>query len=103
MRQPQCRWGLLSVDLQPGSHTDGGPKERSAVFSDQGIQAVYTNLNPQLSYVLAITYANDDVYQRVQSLEANGITLHGPYALPKAQATRVIVRRCLGRPAARGS
>src|SRR5215472_13502531 len=73
------------------SDTDAGPKERSAVFSTNGIQAVYTNLDPKLSYLLALTYANDHVYHRVQSLEANGIVLHGPYALPSAKATRVIV------------
>ena len=74
------------------SDTDAGPKERSAVFSYKGIQAVYTNLDPKLSYVLALTYASDHVYKRVQSLEANGVVLHGPYALPKAKATRVIVK-----------
>jgi beta-galactosidase len=74
------------------SDTDAGPKERSAVFSYKGLHAVYTNLDPKLSYVLALTYASDHVYKRVQSLEANGIILHGPYPLPKAKATRVIVR-----------
>jgi beta-galactosidase len=74
------------------SDADAGPKERSAVFSYKGIQAVYTDLDPKLSYVLALTYASDHVYNRVQSLEANGGVLHGPYALPKAKATRVIVK-----------
>src|ERR1017187_6952323 len=41
------------------SDTDAGLKERSAVFSAKSIQAIYTNLNPKLSYVLALTYAND--------------------------------------------
>jgi hypothetical protein len=74
------------------SDTDAGLKERSAVFSYKGIQAVYDRLDPNASYVLALTYASDHVYNRVQSLEANGVVLHGPYALPKAKATRVIVR-----------
>ncbi len=73
------------------SDTEAGPKERSAVFSYKGIQAVYTNLNPKLDYVLALTYASDHVYHRVQSLEGNGVVLHGPYALPQAKATRLIV------------
>ena len=34
----------------------------------------------------------DHVYKRVQSLEADGVELHGPYALPKAKAVRLIVR-----------
>jgi hypothetical protein len=74
------------------SDTEAGLKERSAVFSYKGIQAVYDHLDPDASYVLALTYASDHVYNRVQSLEANGIVLHGPYALPKAKATRVIVK-----------
>ena len=74
------------------SDTDAGPKERSAVFSYKGIQAVYEHLDPTASYVLALTYASDHVYHRVQSLEANGVELHGPYALPNAKSTRVIVR-----------
>ncbi len=74
------------------SDTDAGLKERSAVFSYKGIQAVYGMLDPDASYVLALTYASDHVYKRVQSLEANGVVLHGPYALPMAKATRVIVR-----------
>jgi hypothetical protein len=74
------------------SDTDAGLKERSAVFSYKGIQAVYGSLDPDASYVLALTYASDHVYNRVQSLEANGVVLHGPYALPKAKATRVIVK-----------
>ena len=73
------------------SDTDAGPRERSAVFSYKGIQAVYTNLEPALSYVLALTYASDHVYNRVQSLEADGVVLHGPYALAKAVSSRVIV------------
>jgi beta-galactosidase len=74
------------------SDTDAGLKERSAVFSYKGIQAVYDHLDPDASYVLALTYASDHVYNRVQSLEANGMVLHGPYALPKAKATRLIVK-----------
>jgi len=74
------------------SDTDAGLKERSAVFSYKGIQAVYDQLDTNASYVLALTYASDHVYNRVQSLEANGVVLHAPYALPKAKATRVIVQ-----------
>lgn len=75
------------------SDTDAPLKERSAVFSYDKVQAVYTNLDPNLSYVLALTYANDHVYHRVQNLVVNnGIALHGPYTLPNGIATRVIVR-----------
>jgi beta-galactosidase len=74
------------------SDTEAGLKERSAVFSYKGLQAVYDGLAPDADYVLALTYASDHVYKRVQSLEADGLVLHGPLALPKAKATRVIVR-----------
>ena len=74
------------------SDTEAGLKERSAVFSYKGIEAVYEGLDPEAAYVLALTYASDHVYKRVQSLEANGMVLHGPYALPKAKATRLIVK-----------
>ena len=74
------------------SDTDAGPKQRSAMFSYKGLRAVYEQLDPHCSYVLALTYASDHVYHRVQSLEANGIVLHGPYALPNGKATRVIVK-----------
>ncbi|MEK7676005.1 MAG: hypothetical protein AAB676_09260 [Verrucomicrobiota bacterium] len=74
------------------SDTEAGIKERSAVFSYKGISAVFTNLDPKLSYVLALTYASDHVYHRVQSLEADGVKLHEPYALPQAKATRVMVK-----------
>jgi hypothetical protein len=75
------------------SDTDAGLKERSAVFGAKNVQALYTHLDPKLSYVLALTYANDHVYHRVQSLEAgNGIVLHGPFELPKGKATRLIVK-----------
>ncbi len=49
------------------SDTDAGLKDRSAVFSYKGIQAVYGNLDPDASYVLALTYASDHVYKRVRA------------------------------------
>ena len=92
-RQPHVLMGGCYLWTFQTNDTDAGLKERSAVFGPKGVQAVYTNLNPKLSYVLALTYANDHVYHRVQSLEAGeGILLHGPYVLPKGKATRVIVK-----------
>ncbi len=73
------------------SDTDVDLKSRSAAFSYKAIHVRYTDLDPALSYVLALTYASDHVYKRVQSLWANGVELHGPYALPKAKAVRLIV------------
>jgi len=74
------------------SDTDADLKQRSAVFSYKQVNMVYDGLDPKLSYVLALTYASDHVYKRVQSLWADGIELHGPVALPNAKAIRVIVK-----------
>ncbi len=73
------------------SDTDADLKSRSAVFSYKAINIQYNDLDPKLSYVLALTYASDHVYKRVQSLWADGVELHGPLALPKAQAIRRVV------------
>jgi beta-galactosidase len=91
-RQPHVRMQDCYLWTFATSDTDAGPKERSAVFSYKGIQAEYGGLDQSASYVLALTYASDHVYHRVQSLEANGVILHAPYALPMAKATRFIVR-----------
>lgn len=74
------------------SDTDADEKSRSAVFSYKSVNLLYTDLDPQLPYVLALTYSSDHVYNRVQSLWANGVELHEPCALPKAKATRVVVQ-----------
>jgi beta-galactosidase len=74
------------------SDTDAGLKERSAVFSYKAVTALYENLDPKLDYVLALTYASDHVYNRVQSLSADDIEVHPPLPLPKAKTIRVIVK-----------
>ena len=91
-RQPHVQMTDAYFFTFATSDTDAGIKERSAVFSYKGLSAVYTNLDPKLSYVLALTYASDHVYHRVQSLEADGVVLHAPYALPQAKAMRLIVK-----------
>ena len=90
-RQPHVQMQDCYLWTFGTSDTDAPIKDRTAVFSYKSIQAVYTNLDPKLSYVLALTYASDHVYKRVQSLEVDGVVLHGPYALPNAKSTRVIV------------
>ncbi len=62
------------------------------MFSYKSVNLLYTDLDPKLSYVLALTYSSDHVYNRVQSLWADGVELHEPYALPKAKASRVVVQ-----------
>ncbi len=73
------------------SDTQADIKSRSAVFSYKAINVRYDDLDPDLAYLLVLTYASDHVYKRVQSLWANDVQLHGPLELPKAQAIRRIV------------
>ena len=85
--------GLLTLWTFGTSDTDAGLKERSAVFSYKGIQAVYTNLNPNLSYVLVLTYASDHgSITGSRAWKPMEWFCTPPYALPKAKASRVIVR-----------
>lgn len=73
------------------SDTDADLKSRSAVFSYKELRINYGDLDPKLPYVLALTYASDHVYKRVQSLWAGDIQLHPPIPLPSAKAIRVVV------------
>jgi len=91
-RQPHVQMADSYLWTFNTSDTDADLKSRSAVFSYKQVNAVYEDLNPKLDYVLAVTYANDHVYNRVQSLHADGVELHGPYTLPKARAVRLILR-----------
>lgn len=67
-------------------------RARSSAFSYDKLRFSYKNLNPRLSYALAMTYSTDHVYKRVQSLWADGVQLHEPVALPNGQSIRVIVK-----------
>jgi beta-galactosidase len=71
---------------------DADLKQRSAVFSYKEIRINYADLDPKLSYALALTYASDHVYKRVQSLWAGDTQLHPPIPLPSAKAIQVIVK-----------
>ena len=91
-RQPHVQMADSYLWTFNTSDTDADLKQRSAVFSYKAVTALYEDLDPKLDYVLALTYASDHVYNRVQSLHADGVELHGPLPLPKAKAIRVIVK-----------
>jgi beta-galactosidase len=91
-RQPHIRMEDTYAWTFNLSDTDADLKQRSAVFSYKQVNAVYDDLDPKLDYILALTYASDHVYNRIQSLEADGVQLHAPYPLPKAKAVRVICK-----------
>ena len=73
------------------SDNDADVNARTAVFSYKGLSMVYYDLDPNQTYALALTYATDQVFKRVQSLWADGVELHGPIALPKGKAIKVFV------------
>lgn len=91
-RQPHMRMDDSYLWTFATSDTSADEKSRSAIFSKKQVRAVYNDLDPRRSYVIAVTYANDHVYKRVQSLEANGVQIHGPHAIPKGAAERIIYR-----------
>ena len=91
-RQPHARMDDSYIWTFNTSDTDDADlKQRSSVFSYKQVNAVYDDLDSKLDYVLAMTYSTDHVYKRVQSLEADGVQLHGPMPLPNGKSIRVIV------------
>jgi beta-galactosidase/beta-glucuronidase len=74
------------------SDTDADLNSRSAVFNNNAVPMLYEGLDPKRSYVLAVTYSNDHVYKRIQSLWTGDVQLHEPFALPSAKAVRVVVK-----------
>jgi len=91
-RQPHVLMDDCYIWTFTTGDTEADLKSRSAVFSYKQLNFVYDDLDPKLSYVLALTYASDHVYKRVQSLWADGVELHGPMPLAQAKATKVVVR-----------
>ncbi len=91
-RQPHVLMQDSNLWTFQTSDTDADLKSRSAVFSYKAVRLRYDDLDPRISYVLVLTYASDHVYNRVQSLWADGVELHGPMALPKARSTRAVVK-----------
>lgn len=91
-RQPHMKMDDSYLWTFATSDTDADLKSRSAIFSFRQVRAAYDGLDPHRSYVIAVTYANDHVYKRVQSLEANGVQIHGPHAIPNAIAERLVYR-----------
>lgn len=91
-RQPHVQMKDCILWTFNTSDTNADLKSRSAAFSYKQIEADYDDLEPNRSYILALTYASDHVYKRVQSLWADGVELHGPLALPNGKAIRVLLR-----------
>jgi hypothetical protein len=91
-RQPHVQMKDSYLYPLPTEATKADLKSRSAVFNWKAVDMLYSELDPTLSYVLAVTYPNDHVYKRVQSLWGNGVQLHEPFAIPKSAAVRLVVK-----------
>ena len=90
--------GRQSHIVQTTSHTfstaevNADERVRSVAWGWKQVDAVYDNLDPRQSYVLAVTYANEAFNNRVQSLWAGDIEIHGPHPLPKGGYERLLFR-----------
>jgi hypothetical protein len=91
-RQPHVQMKDSYLYTLPTEATKADLKSRSAVFNWKAVDMLYSDLDPTLSYVLAVTYPNDHVYKRVQSLWGNGVQLHEPFAIPKSAAVRLVLK-----------
>ncbi|MCX5771594.1 MAG: hypothetical protein NTZ09_15180, partial [Candidatus Hydrogenedentes bacterium] len=67
-------------------------KARSVITNPRQIDAVYSGLDPQLEYIVAVVYANEAFNNRAQSLWAGAVPLHGPHPLPKGKSERLLFR-----------
>lgn len=89
-RQPHIR--ADGVHTYSPTHVQADDRIRSVAWGWREVQAVYQNLSPALSYVVAVTYANEPFNNRVQSLYAGDIQLHGPRPLPRGGFERLVYR-----------
>ena len=89
-RQPHIR--AKGVHEYNASEVAADQKARTVAWHEREIQAVYEHLNPALDYVVAVTYANEPFNKRTQSLWAGEVELHGPHALPKGKAERLLFK-----------
>jgi len=89
-RQPHVKAKGFHTFSEANVHAD--IKARSVAWDFQQIEASYDLLDPNLSFILAVTYANEDFNDRTQSLWAGSVELHGPRPLPKGQSERLLFR-----------
>ncbi|MBN1490057.1 MAG: hypothetical protein JXA69_09080, partial [Phycisphaerae bacterium] len=89
-RQPHVR--AEGMHVFPADHVNADEKARSVAWGTREITARYTDLEPTVEYVLAVTYANEGYNHRTQGLWAGAVALHEPYMLPKGSAARFLFR-----------
>ena len=64
---------------------------RTVAWEWNEVRAEYDDLDPELGYVVAVTYANEPFNDRAQSLWANDLRLHGPRTLPRGGWERLLL------------
>ena len=69
-----------------GVHPENPPASLTASNHPASIQYAYTGLNPNSQYQLIVNYLEEDGGERVQSLSADGVTIHEGLALPDGRA-----------------
>ena len=89
-RQPHILAEGLHTYSTAEVHAD--VKVRSVAWGWREVRAAYEGLRADTDYVVAITYANEAYNNRVQSLWAGKIEIHGPHPLPKGVAERLLFR-----------
>ncbi|MCX7599037.1 MAG: carboxypeptidase-like regulatory domain-containing protein [Armatimonadetes bacterium] len=89
-RQPHIR--AEGVHEYNPATVNADVKARTVAWGRREVRAVYEGLRPGLDYVLAVTYANEPYNNRVQSLWAGSVQVHGPHPLPKGGAERLLFR-----------
>jgi hypothetical protein len=89
-RQPHVR--AEGIYTFPPSQLTGGARVRSVAWAWKEITVAYDGLKPEVPYIVAVTYANEAFNDRVQSLYAGDVCLHGPRPLPKGGSERLLFR-----------
>ncbi|NLH99621.1 MAG: hypothetical protein GX446_09045 [Chthonomonadales bacterium] len=87
-RQPHVR--CEGVHTYSEAHVAADERTRSVAWGWKEVGARFDQLRPDISYVIAVTYANEPFNARVQSLYAGDVALHGPRALPKGGWERLV-------------
>lgn len=65
-------------------------EERDIIFDEEYCALRYEGLNPQAAYMVDVIYVTEAAGHRVQSLEANGVTVHDAMPLPAGRPGRFL-------------
>lgn len=74
-----------------GTHmVDADERARTIIGGTPDIEMVYDDLDPKVPYVLAVTYATENVLRRIQSLTAGSVVIHEAHDLPMGKSERLL-------------